>query len=190
MAIRYTLLGLPQDYSNSVVYQNFFLTGDGNASTGTIPLDQAPMASVFNSNYPVSAVIIESSGVPARSATISANNLTITFAENLYFESSPSVLGNLPIVAEMAPAKGNQNAFRHGHGRRNRTSPEYRIWRNARNRCTNPRNDHWRWYGAVGIEFQLGSFPEFPSLVGLKPQARLCRIDREDDYRPGNVQWK
>jgi len=59
-----------------------------------------------------------------------------------------------------------------------------------RNRCTNPQNDHWRWYGAVGIEFQLESFPEFLSLVGLKPQARLCRIDREDDYRPGNVQWK
>ena len=93
MAIRYTLLGLPQDYSNSVVYQNFFLSGDGNASSGTIPLDQAPLASVFNGNYPVSAVIIESSGVPARSATISANNLTITFAENLHFESSASVLG-------------------------------------------------------------------------------------------------
>src|SRR5262249_46181568 len=29
-------------------------------------------------------------------------------------------------------------------------------------------------------------------VVGLRPhpKARLCRIDREDDYRPGNVHWK
>ena len=53
----------------------------------------------------------------------------------------------------MPPAKDNENALKHGHGRRNRTTPEYRVWRNARNRCTNPLNDHWKWYGAKGVRF-------------------------------------
>jgi len=76
------------------VYQNFYFTGDGvsNASTVTIPLNLAPPASVFNGNYPVRATIIGSSGVPARTATINGTNLTITLAENLYFESSTTVL--------------------------------------------------------------------------------------------------
>jgi len=84
----------------------------------------------------------------------------------------------------MPPAKDNENALKHGHGRRNRTTPEYRVWRNARNRCTNPLNDHWN-----GMEPRVSG--SFLSVVGVKPhpKARLCRIDREDDYRPGNVAW-
>ena len=73
-------------------------------------------------------------------------------------------------------------------------TPEYKAWRNMNERCTNPRCQSFKWYGARGIkvcERWRESFAAFYADLGPKP-SRLHSIDREDpdgDYEPRNVRW-
>ena len=72
--------------------------------------------------------------------------------------------------------------------------PEYRAWANAKNRCTNPKNQSYKDYGARGIAMApifMGSFKTFFEEVGVKPSAEhsLDRIDNSKGYEPGNLRW-
>jgi hypothetical protein len=73
-------------------------------------------------------------------------------------------------------------------------TPEYRAWC-AKNRCNNPRNGNWKYYGARGIgvtEEWLGDFISFFKYIGPRtsPKHSLGRIDNERGYEPGNVRWE
>lgn len=80
------------------------------------------------------------------------------------------------------------------HGLTN--SPEYRSWRAMINRCTNPKIDSYKYYGAKGIKIdpswlgELG-FQNFLSHVGKRPSLNhtLDRKYIKGDYKPGNVKW-
>lgn len=83
----------------------------------------------------------------------------------------------------------------HGHARRAKPSPEYRVWAGMLNRCTNPSNDSWSRYGGRGIRVcqrWLASFEAFLKDVGPRPSLRhsLDRFPNNDgNYEPGNVRW-
>lgn len=73
-------------------------------------------------------------------------------------------------------------------------SPEYHSWQSAKQRCTNPNNVGYRWYGGRGItmcEAWSASFVAFLADMGPRPAG--TSIDRYPDpdgnYEPGNCRW-
>lgn len=82
----------------------------------------------------------------------------------------------------------------HGHDRHGQTTPEYRAWRHAKDRTTDPNDREWRNYGGRGIHMAaewLRDFSAFFTHIGSRPGAgySLDRIDNDGDYAPGNVRW-
>lgn len=74
------------------------------------------------------------------------------------------------------------------HGMTN--SPEFIAYCAAKQRCTNPRDQHWKDYGGRGIQFKFESFVAFYKELGKRPKKHsLDRIDNDGNYEPGNVRW-
>jgi len=72
--------------------------------------------------------------------------------------------------------------------------PEYFIWREMKQRCTNPKSKGYNRYGALGItdcERWLNSFEAFIQDIGWRPSPELSldRIDGKKGYFPENVKW-
>ena len=83
--------------------------------------------------------------------------------------------------------------FRHGHKGLIPTS-EYNTWGNMKDRCYNPKNASYQYYGGRGISVcdrWRNSFENFIADMGLKSDPKLW-IDRKDsdkDYEPDNCRW-
>lgn len=75
------------------------------------------------------------------------------------------------------------------------TTRLYSIWREMKQRCTNPKRDSYRWYGALGIsvcEEWSSSFVAFRDWAlshGYKDNLQLDRKENSKNYEPGNCQW-
>jgi hypothetical protein len=85
---------------------------------------------------------------------------------------------------------GNHNAPGNSLGMRG--SSEYHAYIDAKQRCTNPKNESYRNYGGRGIQFLFTSFAQFIKYIGPKPtpQHSLDRFPNNDGhYEPGNVRW-
>ena len=69
-----------------------------------------------------------------------------------------------------------------------------RIWRNMKQRCTNPSSDSYKNYGARGISFcdEWKFFKPFAIWAinnGYADHLTLDRIDNDGNYHPSNCKW-
>lgn len=83
---------------------------------------------------------------------------------------------------------------KHGHAKKSNKTPEYKIWCSMKDRCLNPKNDHFHGYGGRGIgvcQTWQNDYSAFFAHVGPRPSPRhsLDRIDNDKGYEPGNVRW-
>lgn len=76
----------------------------------------------------------------------------------------------------------------------NYLSSEYKAWDAMIQRCTNPKDRRYKFYGANGVtvcdEWRTSS-AAFLGYMGRKPspQHSLDRIDHSKGYQPGNCRW-
>lgn len=74
------------------------------------------------------------------------------------------------------------------------STPEYRVWRDMVQRCTNPNAPNYERYGARGIRVCArwrDSFASFLKDVGRRPSSKhqLDRVNGRYGYSPGNCAW-
>lgn len=80
-------------------------------------------------------------------------------------------------------------------GSKSTLHPLHGTWSNMRDRCNNPNNKDYPFYGAVGIRVcrrwdDFSSFVEDVNALGPKPSSfTLDRIDSRKNYEPKNVRW-
>jgi len=71
-------------------------------------------------------------------------------------------------------------------------TPTYRIWAGMKNRCLNPRNKDFRYYGGRGIAVckRWMVFSNFLADMGERPAGlTIDRIDGTKGYGPANCRW-
>ena len=79
---------------------------------------------------------------------------------------------------------------KHGQSKGGHYTKELQAYSNAIQRCKNPKNPMWRWYGGRGIRFLFTTFAEFFQCIGKAPEGYvLDRRDNDGDYVAGNVRW-
>jgi hypothetical protein len=95
-------------------------------------------------------------------------------------------------------AASNRRRAKHGATARAKGTPvtnrTYRTWVQIKQRCNNPRAQHYHRYGGRGITMHpawAADFSLFLEAVGDPPEpgVTLDRIDNNRGYEPGNVRW-
>lgn len=87
-----------------------------------------------------------------------------------------------------------ENRVTHGHARVGKYHPLYGTWRAMLNRCLNPNNPNYKYYGRRGIRVCVAwkDFEQFRCWAeanGWKKKLTLDRIDPDKDYCPENCEY-
>lgn len=81
----------------------------------------------------------------------------------------------------------------HGATRGSRRTPEYNTWRSLKDRCCNPKDSGFRYYGGRGIKICMrwASYANFLSDMGKKPTPKhsIDRKNNDGNYCPENCRW-
>jgi hypothetical protein len=82
----------------------------------------------------------------------------------------------------------------HGHTSGGKISSEYTAWQGLLDRCFNPNNNAYAYYGGRGItvcDRWQASFENFLDDIGNKPSPKhsLDRTDVNGNYEPSNCKW-
>ncbi len=72
-----------------------------------------------------------------------------------------------------------------------KNNPAYLCYKNAKDRCNNPKSTSYKNYGLRGIKFLFSSFTDFLNSVGERPskQHTLERLTSSSNYEDGYVKW-
>lgn len=84
------------------------------------------------------------------------------------------------------------NLSRNGATKNGKQTPTYLAWVGMRQRCLNPRDKAYRFYGEKGVSIceRWSDFRTFLADMGEKPAGyTLDRINPAGNYEPGNCQW-
>jgi hypothetical protein len=86
--------------------------------------------------------------------------------------------------------KASESAFKHGLV----DNPLYAVWVSMKDRCSNPNNKSWRWYGGKGIQVCPRWTEDFRNfwedMSGTwEPGLTLHRKDSSKGYEPNNCCW-
>jgi len=72
-------------------------------------------------------------------------------------------------------------------------SPTYKSYQSMLDRCDNPKNKDFKYYGGRGITVAqewIDSYQAFVEHVGIRPvNTTIDRINVNKNYEPGNVRW-
>jgi len=97
------------------------------------------------------------------------------------------------IAKRTATRKANAALVTHGHGSvKEGRSRTYYTWMNMIQRCTNPKQPSYKYYGGRGITVceRWKSFANFLADMGERPEDRtLDRINNDGNYELGNCRW-
>lgn len=123
--------------------------------------------------------------------TISASSCFTWISLSLRIRLRARVRALFEEIRDMS--KFPNTGYKHGH-RGGKKSPEYSSWSSARNRCHNPKDKAWKYYGERGVamcEEWRNDFRSFLAYIGLRPAGTtLDRYpDADGNYQPGNVRW-
>ncbi len=76
------------------------------------------------------------------------------------------------------------------------TDPLYHVLNVMHQRCENPNNKDFKWYGAMGVkvcaEWTLTNYPAFRNWAlanGYRPGLTIDRENPDGDYSPDNCRW-
>ncbi len=80
-----------------------------------------------------------------------------------------------------------------GGDKRLKGSPEYKAWDSLRQRCMNPKDKAYEWYGGRGIKVcaRWEKFENFLADMGRRPSPEhsIDRIKVNGDYEQANCRW-
>lgn len=84
------------------------------------------------------------------------------------------------------------NGLKHGHSPNGKKSTSYISWYSMKQRCLNPNNRYYKYYGGRGITIceRWMKFENFLEDMGERPkELSLDRIDNDGNYEPSNCKW-